>query len=85
MRVFGTNEDYDRGELVEWGAVGLALRALLARGPDRADRPARVLKDHDLAGVSLAMKNWYGVVHNPNKLHDDDCDPFVADLVGCTR
>ena len=40
-----------------------------------------VLKDHDLAGVSGGMKNWYGVIHNPNKYHDDNCDPFVADVV----
>jgi uncharacterized protein (DUF362 family) len=39
-----------------------------------------VLKDHGLAGVSLTMKNWYGVVHNPNKLHDENCAPFVAHL-----
>ncbi|MBU6391421.1 MAG: DUF362 domain-containing protein, partial [Planctomycetes bacterium] len=24
-----------------------------------------VLKDHDLAGVSVAMKNFFGVIHNP--------------------
>ncbi len=42
-----------------------------------------VLKDHDLAGVSAGMKNWYGVIHNPNKYHDDNCDPFVADVFRC--
>ncbi len=39
-----------------------------------------VLKDHDLAGVSLGMKNFYGAIHNPNKYHDNNCSPFVADL-----
>jgi len=39
-----------------------------------------VLKDHDLAGVSLGMKNFYGAIHNPNKYHDNNCNPFVADL-----
>jgi uncharacterized protein (DUF362 family) len=39
-----------------------------------------VLKDHDLAGVSLGMKNFYGAIHNPNKYHDNNCDPYVADL-----
>ncbi|HAK93811.1 MAG TPA: hypothetical protein DCM87_02060 [Planctomycetes bacterium] len=38
-----------------------------------------VLKDHDLAGVSIGMKNLYGVLHNPNKYHDNTCDPYVAD------
>ena len=39
-----------------------------------------VLKDHDLAGVSIAMKNMYGAIFNPNKFHANHCDPFVADL-----
>ena len=40
-----------------------------------------VVKDHDLAGVSAGLKNWYGVIHNPNKYHDSCCDPYVADVV----
>jgi uncharacterized protein (DUF362 family) len=40
-----------------------------------------VVKDHDLAGVSASLKNWYGVIHNPNKYHDSCCDPYVADVV----
>ncbi len=39
-----------------------------------------VLKDHDLAGVSIGMKNFFGIIHNPNKYHDRNCDPYVADL-----
>jgi len=26
------------------------------------------------------MKNWYGVIHNPNKYHDNGCDPYIADV-----
>jgi len=39
-----------------------------------------VLKDHDLAGASIGMKNFYGAIHNPNKYHDAQCDPYIADL-----
>lgn len=39
-----------------------------------------VLKDHDLAGTSLSMKNYYGAIHNPNKYHDNNCSPYVADI-----
>jgi len=39
-----------------------------------------VLKDHDIAGVSIGMKNFYGAIHNPNKFHDNHCDPYVAHL-----
>ena len=40
-----------------------------------------VLKDHNLAGVSLGMKNFFGAIHNPNKYHDHNCDPYVPDVV----
>ena len=39
-----------------------------------------VLKDHDIAGVTLSMKNYYGAIHNPNKYHDDGCDPFIPQV-----
>ncbi len=42
-----------------------------------------VLKDHSLAGLSGGLKNLYGAIHNPNKYHDDNCNPsaaHVADL-----
>jgi len=39
-----------------------------------------VLKDHSIAGLSGALKNMYGAIHNPNKYHADNCDPFVADI-----
>lgn len=39
-----------------------------------------VLKDHDLAGTSIGMKNFFGVIHNPNKYHDNNCNPYIADL-----
>jgi uncharacterized protein (DUF362 family) len=39
-----------------------------------------VLKDHDLAGLSGAMKNMYGAIYNPNKFHANHCDPYVAEL-----
>ncbi len=39
-----------------------------------------VLKDHTLAGITCGMKNLFGVIHNPNKYHSNNCDPYVADL-----
>ncbi|MBN1342713.1 MAG: DUF362 domain-containing protein [Phycisphaerae bacterium] len=42
---------------------------------------AGVLKHHDLAGLSGSLKNFYGAIHNPNKYHDDNCSPYVADVV----
>jgi uncharacterized protein (DUF362 family) len=39
-----------------------------------------LLKDHDVAGVSISLKNHFGSINNPNKLHLDHCCPYVADL-----
>ena len=81
VRVFGTNEDFDE-RLVEWGPSASRFDRVLA-----AELTAVIscthLKDHGLAGASLTMKNWYGAVHNPNKLHDDGCAPYVPHLVAC--
>jgi len=37
-----------------------------------------ILKDHSIAGLSGCLKNMYGAIHNPNKFHDNNCDPFAA-------
>ena len=39
-----------------------------------------VLKDHSLAGLSGCLKNYYGAIHNPNKYHENMCNPYQADL-----
>jgi uncharacterized protein (DUF362 family) len=61
------------------GAVGsLWSRVLASRATALVNVP--VLKDHDLAGVGCSMKNMYGAIHNPNRYHDNNCDPYVADV-----
>ena len=38
-----------------------------------------LLKDHGLAGVSIALKNIsHGVISHPDNFHDNACDPFIA-------
>jgi len=39
-----------------------------------------ILKDHGMAGVTAGMKNYFRAIHNPNKYHDLNCNPFVAEL-----
>lgn len=39
-----------------------------------------ILKDHGLAGITASMKNYFGAIHNPNKYHDTNCNPYVAEL-----
>jgi len=40
-----------------------------------------VVKDHNLAGVSVGIKNLFGLIHNPNKYHDGNCNPFAAHVL----
>lgn len=39
-----------------------------------------VLKDHDLAGVSLALKSFFGAIHNPNKYHFGNLHQAIVDV-----
>jgi uncharacterized protein (DUF362 family) len=38
------------------------------------------LKDHGIVGVTLSLKNFFGAIHNPNKYHLNNGDPYIADL-----
>ncbi len=67
-------------EIESSGAIGSCYSSIVAREVT-ALICVPVLKDHSLAGVSLGMKNFYGAIHNPNKYHDNHCDPYVADVV----
>jgi uncharacterized protein (DUF362 family) len=78
VRCFGTNDDYEKSPR-EWGAGGSCFARVLAE-EFTALINVGVLKDHDLAGVSIGLKNWYGAIHNPNKHHDDGCNPYIAHL-----
>ena len=61
------------------GSVGTCFSRLMDHVDALINVP--VLKDHDIAGISAGMKNFYGVIYNPNKFHANRCDPYVADLV----
>jgi uncharacterized protein (DUF362 family) len=39
-----------------------------------------IVKDHGLAGVTAGLKNYFGAIHNPNKYHDSNCNPYIAEL-----
>jgi uncharacterized protein (DUF362 family) len=68
------------------GAVGSSFADVVARTATALVN-VPVLKDHDLSGVGCGMKNLYGLIHNPNRYHDNNCDPFIADLAAhpCVR
>jgi uncharacterized protein (DUF362 family) len=74
----GTDNDYQRRPSTS-GAIGSCFATLVATGCT-ALVSFGVVKDHDLSGISAGMKNWYGVIHNPNKYHDNGCDPYIVDV-----
>jgi uncharacterized protein (DUF362 family) len=79
VQCFGTDRvDYEQ-ELAMYGSVGSRLSKILTRRCDVLIN-VPVLKDHDGAGLTMALKNMYGVIHNPNKYHPNGCDPYIADL-----
>ena len=79
-RCFGTDE---RGlgyepKLTVHGSVGSLFSTVLTRHCT-ATINMPVLKDHALCGLTAALKNVFGALHNPNKYHEDGCDPYIAD------
>jgi len=81
---YGTDADrYGSGyepAVEQSGEIGSCFSKIVAREVD-ALVTVPVVKDHNLAGISGGMKNFFGAIHNPNKYHDHNCDPYIADVV----
>lgn len=85
FRVCGTDTaglGYENEPLVHRNIGSLFSR--IQTGFVTASVSLAVLKDHGLAGVTAGMKNYFGAVHNPNKYHDTNCDPYIAELFETT-
>lgn len=79
LQVYGTDETGYGGEILENGAVGsLFSRILTERCNKIINMP--VLKDHGICGMTFALKNYFGAIHNPNKYHLNRCNPYIGDL-----
>jgi len=81
LKVLGTDTDgigYST-ELTSHLNIG-SLFSLIQSNMITASISLAVLKDHGMAGVTAGMKNYFGAIHNPNKYHDFNCDPFIAEL-----
>ena len=79
VQCFGTDRVGFEDQLSSFGSVGSRVSKILTRRCDVLIG-VPVLKDHDGAGVTIALKNMYGTIHNPNKYHPNGCDPYVADV-----
>jgi uncharacterized protein (DUF362 family) len=78
IQCYGTDTNYEHTPEFA-GSIGSCFSRIIAQQCD-AIISIPVLKDHDLAGISVNLKNFYGAIHNPNKYHDNGCNPYVADL-----
>jgi uncharacterized protein (DUF362 family) len=63
---------------VNYGSVTTRLSKILTRSDVVINMP--VMKNHNIVGVTMAMKNMYGVINNPSAMHGTACDPYIADL-----
>lgn len=80
MRCYGSDVAGFEEQGVAFGAASnVKLAKILTRECDMVIG-LPILKDHDGAGVTFAMKNMYGVVKRPDELHPGGCNPGVADL-----
>ncbi|HYA63335.1 MAG TPA: DUF362 domain-containing protein, partial [Candidatus Sulfotelmatobacter sp.] len=81
VRILGTDSKdigYDE-DVLTFGVAKTRLSNLLTRTCDCMIN-VPILKHHRGSGVTLAMKNMYGVNNNPDSLHANNCSPGVADL-----
>jgi uncharacterized protein (DUF362 family) len=85
VRCYGTDALGARGsggyapDVATSGQIG-SLYSRIVTDETTALVSAAVLKDHNLAGLTGVLKNFYGAIHNPNKYHMNGCDPFIADV-----
>jgi uncharacterized protein (DUF362 family) len=79
IRCLGNDVAGYEDDLVAYGSAASLLSKTLTRTCDAVIN-LPVLKDHGIVGVTMALKNLFGAIHNPNKYHSDVGNPFVADV-----
>lgn len=79
IRCFGNDTAGYEDELTVSGNAGSRLSKTLTRLCDAVIN-LPILKDHGITGVTIALKNMFGAIHNPNKYHPNAGDPSVAEV-----
>ena len=79
MRCAGTDAFGYEEQPESFGTVRSKLSKILTRNCDVLIN-VPILKDHSDAGITAALKNMYGVIDNPYRLHGHGCAPGIADL-----
>jgi len=78
VRYVGSDTAGYEDAAVSYGSVTTKLSKILTRSDLVINMP--VLKNHNIVGVTMAMKNMYGVINNPSTMHGTACNPYIADL-----
>jgi uncharacterized protein (DUF362 family) len=78
VRFLGSDTEGYEETAVSYGSVTTRLAKILTRCDVLINMP--VLKNHNIIGVTMAMKNMYGVINNPSTMHGSACNPYIADL-----
>ena len=79
IRYIGNDEAGYENDLAAFGEAGSLLSTTLTRTCNAVIN-LPILKDHGIVGVTMALKNFFGAIHNPNKYHSNGGDPYVADV-----
>jgi uncharacterized protein (DUF362 family) len=78
LRFIGSDTAGYEDAAVRYGSVTTRLSKIFTRCDVVINMP--VLKSHNIVGVTMAMKNMYGVINNPSTMHGSACNPYIADL-----
>ncbi|MCS7253368.1 MAG: DUF362 domain-containing protein [Armatimonadota bacterium] len=77
VRVLNVQETF--GDVVKHGTFRGRITRIITHHVD-AIINMPILKDHNIAGVTAALKNHYGSIDNPAAHHANGCDPYIAHL-----
>ncbi|MDZ7330514.1 MAG: DUF362 domain-containing protein [candidate division KSB1 bacterium] len=79
IKCYGNDQFGYTAEIYEYGSIGSHLSKILVH-QCTAVINVPILKDHGIVGMTNALKNFFGAIHNPNKYHDNRGDPYIADV-----
>ncbi|APF16838.1 DUF362 domain-containing protein [Caldithrix abyssi] len=79
VKCFGNDAVGFYPELQVFGQAGSLVSRIVTDLCDGIINVA-LLRDHSIAGISVALKNMFGAIHNPNKYHLNAGNPFIADV-----
>ncbi len=78
VQCFGNDVAGFSEQVYEFGAAASQISNIVLKCTGIINMP--ILKDHGIVGLSGGLKNFFGLINNPNKYHMDVGDPFVADV-----